>query len=98
MKTLEAESTKIVPPLTKMKEQKYISSELFSVYLDNSKESKGEIHWGFSDQTKYTGSISWHPFAPEKTGKQEGKYVYYKVGLSIVCIAITANSVWYGAR
>jgi hypothetical protein len=45
---------------------------------------KGEIHWGFADPTKYTGNITWHHLSPEKSGKKEGRNVYYKVDVDFV--------------
>ena len=55
MRLLEQDSADIVPPLTNLRQQGLIERELFSVYLDHSDEPKGEIQWGFFDETRFTG-------------------------------------------
>jgi cathepsin D len=83
MRALETQSAQIVPPLAVMKQQGLIPKELFSVYLDHKDEHAGEIHWGFIDESKFIGNLTWHPLQPEGEDAQppstRGAYVWYKV-------------------
>ena len=55
MRLLEQDSADIVPALTNLRQQGLVERELFAVYLDHSDEPKGEIQWGFIDETRFTG-------------------------------------------
>lgn len=85
MRALEEDSADIVPPLTLMVKQGLIAKQLFSVYLDHTDESQGEIQWGFSDPTKYRGNLTFYPMAVESEGQPHaGEHVYYKANVDTI--------------
>lgn len=92
MRALEQQSSQIIPPLTLMKQQGLIDRELFAVALDSNGSDSGEIQWGFVDETKYRGNLTWHPMAAEGEDSPDGhagEYVYYKVNVDALHLGKT---------
>lgn len=49
------------PLFDSMMQQKLLNKNVFAFYMSLCKEEKSELVFGWYDDTKYTGPMTWHP-------------------------------------
>jgi hypothetical protein len=49
------------PLFDTMMQQKILHNNVFAFYMSLCKEEKSELVFGWYDETKFTGTMTWHP-------------------------------------